>query len=107
MKRRTDPKDRYSEITEVQTRDGSFFREVDTVVLEKFYVEQLSLDESSGKRGPGLPSHSANGAGNPYAGGGAADAKKLRSRSGLDYMRALSEEIVRRRRAKDGDKGDE
>jgi hypothetical protein len=101
MKRRHRPKHDSEQITEVRTRDGTYFREIDTVVLDKLYVDQLSIADTAARRRPDYVPPSTYGVGtNPYSGSNIGQEKKLRNRSGLDYMRALSEEIKRRRRAK-------
>jgi hypothetical protein len=41
---------------------------------------------------------------NPYDGGSTGAAKKLKKRNSLDYLRALSEEIKKRRETGEGEK---
>lgn len=86
--------DRYGNpVVEMKNEDGIYERAVDTAALSRLKADDLSL-ASGIRRASGI--HRQVGR-NPYAGATVDDAKKLRKRSGLDYLRTLSQEIKKRR----------
>jgi hypothetical protein len=86
--------DRYGNpVIETKNKDGVYERVVDVDALKKMKADELSL-ASGIRRASGI--HRQVGR-NPYSGATVDDAKKLRKRSGLDYLRTLSQEIKKRR----------
>jgi hypothetical protein len=97
MKRRKGFDDQGRPVSEVESPTGSFRLDLDTARLRELKVEELSLEEST----PAPRTHFS-----PYDNGAGRvpppPTKPARPRrSGLDELRALSEEIKRRREAKD------
>ena len=80
-------------VTDVETEPGFFQRDLDERAVATLGASALSLQDAAmnGVR----PSFDLKGR-NPY--GRESATKTLRTRSGLDYMRALSVEFDRRRR---------
>jgi hypothetical protein len=74
-------------IAEVEISKGIFDRMVDTSKVRTLKGHELKLTETVKVRRPDF---------NPYDGDGAN--KALKKRNGTDYLRALSEEIKRRRK---------
>jgi hypothetical protein len=90
MKKRRTLDERGLPVVEFKNRDGLFERELDHSAIRKLDGSALEL-EKSGRRATAVPGK------NPY--GSVSPANKLRQRSSLDYLRALSEEIKRKRDA--------
>ena len=80
-------------VIETMNKDGVYERVLDAGALAKLKADDLAL--ASGVRGASAL-HRQVGR-NPYAGASVNESKKLRKRSGLDYLRTLSQEIKRRR----------
>ena len=98
MKRRRTFDAQGNPIVEVQTRDGFYTRETDETALRRLKATDLSLQDSGAHKRPDFvpPAHVKVGT-NPYDGAGSRTEKPLRKRNSIDYLRALSEEIKKRR----------
>lgn len=93
MKKRITLDERGYPSLEIRNRDGIFERMVDTTAVRKLDGEALRL-AATGRIKTLVPGS------NPYdSGTTSAPNKKLRQRSSLDYLRALSEEIKKKRRS--------
>jgi hypothetical protein len=89
MKKRRTLDEKGLPIVEVRNRDGIYEPEYDSAAVHRLKADELSIDlTAKHRRVPGS---------NPYGDSNVADAKKLRKRSGLDYLRTLSAEIKKRK----------
>ena len=93
MKKRVTLDRQGNPVVEVKNKDGIYERIVDTDALKKLNADDLSASTGI-TRATGF--HRKVGR-NPYDGASVADVKKLKKKSGLDYLRTLSEEIKKRR----------
>jgi hypothetical protein len=87
-------------VVEAKNADGVFVPvpEVDSDILRNLKAEELRLLDTRKQPLVGK---------NPYQGATVPESKKLRKRSGLDYLRKLSEEIMRQRAGAGDGNGDE
>lgn len=76
-------------IVEVETTDGKFEQEIDTARVSELKGDELSLEDTRPMLRPNY---------SPYGDAPEPAPGARRRRSGLDYLRALSQEIKRRRR---------
>lgn len=90
MKKRRTFDDQGNPVVEHKNSDGLFERDVDKSAIRKLSADALELSEPA-STGP-VPKGQT-----PYGNAATVDAKKLKSRSSLDYLRELSAEIKRKR----------
>ena len=89
MKKRRTLDEKGLPVVEVRNRDGIYVPEYDASAIHRLKADELSIEQTAKHRNvPGS---------NPYAGATVVDAKQLRKRSGLDYLRTLSAEIKKRK----------
>ena len=98
MKRRRTLDPQGNPIVEVRTRDGIYVPETDESTIRELKASDLTLADTAARKRPDFmpPPHVKVGS-NPYDGGSVTSAKQLRRRNSLDFLRALSEEIKKRR----------
>lgn len=95
MKKRVTLDERGYPSIEVRNRDGIYERRVDESAIRKLQKRPLDFADTTEVRGivPGSnPYDTGRGSQHPVSPG-----KKLKQRSSLDYLRALSEEIRKKR----------
>ena len=92
MKKRVTLDRKGNPVIETRNKDGIYEREIDAEALARFKLDEMSVATTARKKtgGPLVGS-------NPYHDASVTDSKKLRKRSGLDYLRTLSVEIKKRR----------
>jgi hypothetical protein len=79
-------------IVEIESDTGTFRQEIDTARVRAMRGDELSLEATRPMRRPHFAPYGPEGDGAPAA---------TRRRNGLDYLRALSEEIKKRRRSRE------
>lgn len=89
MKKRRTLNEKGLPVVEVRNRDGIYEPEYDSAAVRRLKADELSIQETA--RRPRVPGT------NPYGDATVTDSKKLRKRSGLDYLRTLSAEIKKRK----------
>ncbi|MEO8313159.1 MAG: hypothetical protein ABI645_00050 [Pseudomonadota bacterium] len=98
MKRRRTLDARGNPVVERKNADGIYEVDISQSAMRKIDLSGFSVVDTGSQRRPDFqpPAHMKVGT-SPYEGGAINSAKKLKQRSSLDYMRALSEEIIRKR----------